>query len=171
MKTTIVPAQITTVEDKIAGNLSFTQLLLLTAPVFLGGAVFVLAPPLFRYTLLKAIFAGSVGLICSVLAIRIRGRIVLQWIATVVRYRIRPQFYLFNKNDTYLRSTANSLVDVPEYDQHTEVVNEYVTHQGIPTSEKARLESAIGDPRAKFHISAKKGVLRVYIHEIKEEGI
>jgi hypothetical protein len=36
MKTTIIPAQITTVEDKIAGNLSFAQILLFLAALFLG---------------------------------------------------------------------------------------------------------------------------------------
>ena len=29
MKTTVVPAQVTTVEDKIAGNLSFVQIIIL----------------------------------------------------------------------------------------------------------------------------------------------
>jgi hypothetical protein len=40
MKTTIVPAQVTTVEDRITARLTFTQLLLLVTPVFLSGAMF-----------------------------------------------------------------------------------------------------------------------------------
>ena len=40
MRTTVVPAQVTTVEDKIAGNLGLSQLLLLTLPVFGGSALF-----------------------------------------------------------------------------------------------------------------------------------
>ena len=33
MKLTVVPAQVTTIEDKIAGNLTLPQLLILSAPV------------------------------------------------------------------------------------------------------------------------------------------
>jgi hypothetical protein len=36
MRTRVIPAQITTVEDRIAGNLNLTQILLLMIPVILG---------------------------------------------------------------------------------------------------------------------------------------
>lgn len=45
MKTSIVPAQITTVEDKVAGNLSLPQLFLLSAPIFIGSLVYLIFPP------------------------------------------------------------------------------------------------------------------------------
>lgn len=172
MKTTIVPAQVTTVEDKIAGNLSFTQLLLLTTPVFLGGGVFILVPPIFGYTVFKLIVATTLAFICMTLAIRVRGKILAQWISVIVRYRLRPQHYLFNKNDIYLRDLhkepqqEKATLDLRQPD-----IGKHETTTHIPTHVMARIESAIIDPRAKFHLRAEKGALRVYIHEIKEEGV
>lgn len=172
MKTTVVPAQITTVEDKIAGNLSFTQLLLLTTPVFLGGAVFILIPPMFGYTVLKLVIATCLAFICIMLAIRIKGKILAQWIAVIARYRLRPQFYLFNKNDLFLRGrmkqSEQEVKTIPEEQILSETTD---TLSRIPTHQMAQIESAITDPRAKFHLKAEKGGLRVYIHEIKEESI
>lgn len=172
MKQTVVPAQITTVEDKIAGNLSFTQLLLLTTPVFLGGAVFILIPPMLGYTVFKLVVATCLAFICIVLAIRIKGKILAQWIAIIARYRLRPQFFLFNKNDLYLRLQAKQpeqkLETTPREQLLPEATNALLQ---IPTHQMAQIESAITDPRAKFHLKAEKGGLRVYIHEIKEESV
>ena len=40
MRTTVIPAQITTVEDKIAGSLNLTQILILMIPVFWATIVY-----------------------------------------------------------------------------------------------------------------------------------
>ena len=40
MKMTVVPAQVTTVEDRIIGNLGFSQILLLIVPVFAAAGIF-----------------------------------------------------------------------------------------------------------------------------------
>jgi len=48
MKTTTVPAQVTTVEDRLAGNLSLTQLLLLVCPVFVSCLIYVVFPPFIK---------------------------------------------------------------------------------------------------------------------------
>lgn len=45
MKTTVVPAQITTVEDKIAGSLTFTQIIMLVIPLLTSTAIYVLILP------------------------------------------------------------------------------------------------------------------------------
>ena len=46
MKTQVIPAQITTVEDKIVGSLTFSQLLLLLTPVALVALIYAFMPPL-----------------------------------------------------------------------------------------------------------------------------
>jgi len=48
MRTTIIPAQITTIEDKIAGSLNFSQILLLMAPVLWGTLVYTLFSPVMK---------------------------------------------------------------------------------------------------------------------------
>ena len=45
MKMTVVPAQVTTVEDRIIGSLGFSQILLLVIPIFVSAGVFALVPP------------------------------------------------------------------------------------------------------------------------------
>ena len=105
MKTTIVPAQVTTVEDKIAGNIGMSQLLLLITPIFAGSILFVVLPPFFNYSAYKAVLIVIMALFCATLAIRIHGKILLYWVAVLVRYNSRPKYFVYNKNDNYLRDT------------------------------------------------------------------
>lgn len=44
MRSTVIPAQVTTVEDTIAGNLTITQIMLLIAPVLLSTAIYAVVP-------------------------------------------------------------------------------------------------------------------------------
>lgn len=99
MKTTIIPAQITTVEDKIAGNLSFAQILLFLAALFLGTGVYIFLPAPMKFTLYKIPVIAVLSGIFLILSIRIKGRIILNWISIISSYYLRPRFYLFNKND------------------------------------------------------------------------
>ncbi len=107
MKTTVIPAQITTVEDKIAGNLNLTQIILLLSSLFVGTFVYTVLPNKMQFTAYKipliifefALFAG--------LSIRIKGRIVLQWLIVLIRYWMRPRIYIFNKNELYLRKVES----------------------------------------------------------------
>lgn len=103
MKTTVIPAQITTVEDKITGNLNLTQIILLLSSLLVGTFIYTVLPNKMQFTAYKipliifelALFAG--------LSIRIKGRIVLQWLIVLIRYWMRPRIYVFNKNELYLR--------------------------------------------------------------------
>lgn len=171
MKTTVVPAQITTVEDKVAGNLSFTQLLLLVLPVFVIGAIFALLPPLFNFSLLKLATSIVVAVLCMSLAIRIKGKILMSWIAVITKYRLRPMYYLFNKNEAHLRTHVSQLEPEPETKQQLETDGEKLAPALISTQELVRLQTAVDDPRANFHFKVRKGGLRVHIREVKKEGI
>lgn len=172
MKTTVVPAQITTVEDKIAGNLSVTQLMLLITPVLLTGLLFAVAPPMLQLTGYKLGIAVLFGLTCITLAVRIKGTLLLYWLITITRYNLRPQIHVLNKNDNYLR-----YIEIPFSPELEPLIEDAVIDVHIPllkqlaTTELVRLESAIGDPRAKFQLLVKKGGLHVSIHEIKEDSI
>jgi hypothetical protein len=55
MRSTVIPAQITTVEDKITGNLSLTQIILLIIPVFILTILFSLVPPVMKLGIFKTI--------------------------------------------------------------------------------------------------------------------
>lgn len=109
MRTTIIPAQITTVEDKIAGSLNMTQILILMFPVLWTALVYILFIPIMKLAPYKLGLIGIVILICLVLVIRIKDKIVADWLGVVLRYQFRPRYWLYNKNDLTSR-----IIDVPD---------------------------------------------------------
>lgn len=170
MKTAIVPAQITTVEDKVAGNLSLTQLLLLAAPVFIGSAIYIILPPSLGAAAYKLVLVTIIGVVFAVLAIRFKGRILMLWAITIARYNLRPRHYVYDKNDMYLRSEGKEDVEasVPSEIE----VNTQATKPLVPTTlttlDTVMLESIIANPKAKLHFKAdRKGGLNVHITEVK----
>jgi len=169
MKTTMVPAQVTTVEDKIAGSLSLSQLLLLCAPVFIDCGIYVVFPPFLKLTLLKAFVSFLIILGFGALAIRIKGKIVALWLVVILRYRLRPRYYIFNKNEAYLRDPlfqAPVQTEVAKSKHKLAKPKALLPKLAIP--EMVRLETVIADPRAKlkFRADRKRG-LRVFITEVK----
>ena len=167
MRTTVVPAQVTTVEDKIAGNLNFTQLLLMTTPVFLSGAIFAFLPPFMNLAVYKLAICGILASACLFLALRIKGEIMLSWISLIARYNLRPRYYLYNKNDVYLRKEVEQTKETETKPSKKELPVAD-TLKDIPVPLLVRLEHAVSDPGSKFHLQqTKKGALGVYIQENK----
>lgn len=173
MRMTIVPAQITTVEDRIAGKIGLSQLLLLISPVFGGSSIFVILPPFFAYAVYKAVLITCVAVLCGLLAIRIKGKILLFWAITLLRYNLRPRYYLFNKNSTHARDIVLP-ADVEE-----DVTEETTTKVELPakrinltTAERVQIEDLLMNPAANVHITAnKKGELRVHLTEVRQENV
>ena len=169
MKTTTVPAQVTTVEDRFAGNLSLSQLLLLVCPVFISCLVYVVFPPFIKLSIFKVCLSALIFLVFTIMSIRIKGKIILMWLLLVLKYRQRPRYYLFNKNDLNLR------VLVVEEPEEVNVVKTRVVEDAEPqpsiklaTPDLVRLELAIADPRSNFNFKTNKnGVLSVHITEIQ----
>lgn len=166
MKQTVVPAQVTTVEDKIAGNISFKQMLLLVAPVFLGGSMYVFLPPFLGYSIYKIVLWILFALVCSTLAVRIKGRLVIDWIVIRSKYNLRPTFYTYNKNSIQLRKKIDVELDAPDASEVKDKKT-YIHHE-VDFGRLKRLEEIILEPKANlvFH-ATKKGGLRVSIKEVK----
>jgi len=168
MRTTTVPAQITTVEDKIVGEISLVQLMLLVAPVFGGAGIFVVLPPFFGSAPYKIVVIVCLAVLFGMLAIRIKGKIVLMWLMIVLRYNARPRYYLFNKNDTVLR-------DIPKPEPPQKVAQavepEPKRHSLLPrlsTAELVKIENILANPDAKLHFKTnRKGELSVHITEVQ----
>lgn len=165
MKVTVVPAQVTTVEDKITGNLSLSQIALFCVPVFGGSLLYAALPPSMGYMLYKLIIIGVVSLIALGLSIRIKGKIVLQWLFILLRFHARPRLYLFTKNTTLHRE------DYPEAVRQTEVTmavkeKKPISLPKLDPSQRAYLYAKLDDPisRLKFE-TTKKGGLNVRISE------
>lgn len=103
MKTNPIPAQVTTVEDKIAANLSLSQLILLLAPLFISVFLFAVLPERMYFNPYKIILIALSLIVFLTLAVRFKERIVLTWLILLVAYYFRPHLFLFDKNDDYLR--------------------------------------------------------------------
>jgi hypothetical protein len=103
MRTTVIPAQITTVEDKIVGSLNITQLMLLMVPVFWTTIVYTLLTPAMHIVWYKIPMVLVVLIVSLGLAIRINGVVVFNWLFVILSYKLRPKLYVFNKNDIYLK--------------------------------------------------------------------
>ena len=71
MRTTIIPAQITTVEDKVAGSLNMTQVLILMTPILWTAIVYILLMPSMNLTSLKLVLIIISTTISGILALRI----------------------------------------------------------------------------------------------------
>lgn len=100
MRTTIIPAQITTVEDKIAGSLNMTQIMILMVPVLWTAVVYIIFIPTMKLAQYKFVLIFLSLFVCLTLALRIKDKIVAEWLGVLFRYRLRPKYYLFNKNNT-----------------------------------------------------------------------
>ena len=101
MRSKPIPAQITTVEDKIAGNLNLTQIMLLMVPVFFTTAAYAVFPPTMQLAIYKIPLVLVVLVLSLILSMRIKGKVVLNWLVILLRYNTRPRYYLFNKNDIH----------------------------------------------------------------------
>ncbi len=109
MRTTIIPAQITTVEDKVAGSLNMTQVLILMTPIFWTAIVYILLTPSMKFTSLKLVLVIISTTISGILALRIKDKIVAEWLGVLLKYRLRPKYWLYNKNDI-----TNRTIDIPD---------------------------------------------------------
>lgn len=168
MKSTVVPAQITTVEDKIAGNLSLSQLLLLVTPAFIGCAIYVILPPFLDMAAYKAVLMAIVLTAFALLAIRIKDKILLQWALIILRYNVRPRYHVFDKNSSHLRDVARTK---PEETVKEPLAAKEVKHVQLPqlsTADAVMLEGIIANPKANLRfMTDKKGALNVRFNEVK----
>lgn len=167
MRTTVVPAQVTTVEDKIAGNLGLSQLLLLTLPVFGGSALFVALPPFFSYATYKIVVIVCFAVLCATLAIRIKGKIVLLWAVVILRYNLRPRFYVFDRNSTHLRDVSQP-AKPEEVTAKAEPEKAVRIFPQLSTTDLVQVERLLSDPNSNLHLKTnRKGELSVHFTEVE----
>lgn len=170
MKVTVVPAQVTTVEDRIAGNLGFSQLMLLAMPVFSSAALFVVLPPFYKGALYKTILISVLFVVSSLLAIRIKGKLVLFWIMTLLNYNLRPRYYTFDKRTMAGREQYNAAL---QFEDEPVVVTKEKFEQSnlnLTPAELVALNDLMEHPDANLSFEAKKGGLYVRISQVNQES-
>jgi len=169
MKVTIVPAQVTTVEDRVAGNLGLTQLTLLAMPIFGGGILYIVMPPFFHAAIYKLLVIAALTIVCSLLAIRWNDRLLLLWLVILIRYHLRPQFYVYDKRSLQGRelTPAEPLTEIGE-ESLPKAKRKSV--RPLSPAELTALHRIINDPlnTLSFEIS-KKGGLYAHVPKVKPE--
>ncbi len=166
---TVVPAQVTTVEDRIIGTLGFSQILLLIVPVFASAGIFTLLPPFMGSAIYKYVVMGVVAMIFCILAIRIKGKIVAFWLVTILRYNLRPKYYLFNKNVTALRENYPIRKEQQEPEKTSPKATKKIARHQLDISATAKVLAALENPAARVRFeTGKKGNLHVRLTEIEE---
>lgn len=104
MRTTVIPAQVTTVEDTIAGSLNFTQIVLLVSSLFINTFIYALVPQRMLFSPVKIALMAAVFAIFILLSLRIKGRLVLSWLTILITYAVRPHIFIFSKNTLFARN-------------------------------------------------------------------
>lgn len=170
MRVTAIPAQVTTVEDRIVGSLNLSQLLLLCAPVFAGGLLYAVLPPTMNIVLYKLLVLAALAFACGLLSIRIKGAIVLHWAGILLRYWLRPRYYVFDKRSAHGRD---------QYKETSVEIAEEATNETPQPARKApqlsledvmRVQDLIANPAANIAFETKKRGLYVRITEVRQES-
>jgi hypothetical protein len=172
MRSQPIPAQITTVEDKIAGNLNLTQIMLLMVPVFFTTAAYAIFPPKMQLAMYKLPLVFLVLIICLILSMRIKGKVVLNWLVILLRYNIRPSYYMFNKNDVYLRTLDMPVFEKKQRRLFKKAPAKQEKKAQVPTfalHDLVKFQRVINDPNYSFVLKAgKKGGFNVSVGQIQK---
>jgi len=166
MKRSIVPAQITTVEDRVLGNLTPYQAGLISLPLIFGVLFYATLPPHFHLKLYKICIIAGLELIGAILSIRVDDQMLIFWLITRLRYNLRPRYYVYDKNDSYLR-------DMPDFNpvivekKATSEVAESSEVQEVAVSDAVRIEEIMADERVNLRFKTRNGRLHVVANEIK----
>ncbi|MDQ3099472.1 MAG: PrgI family protein [bacterium] len=167
MKTSIIPAQVTTVEDRIAGNFTLTQLLLLLMPLFISVGIYVLLPAKLHLNGYKVVLILFAPVVCFTLALRIKGKIILHWLFILSAYNLRPHFYIYNKNDSTLRAAILSPNEMRDIIKSSEAEAPDVKQRAeISIENKRKLTRFITNPNTGVRFQFKKGGIHVVTSQI-----
>lgn len=106
MKTTIVPAQVLTIEDRI-GNLSLTQICLLVVALIVDGAIGECMAPAMRLSSVKLLCMTFCSGIIGGLAFRMQETLLLNWVLLLLDYCFRARYFVYRHG---VRSSAMNAV-------------------------------------------------------------
>ena len=88
MRISIVPAEMTSIQDKIIGDLNMNQVILLSTPLIFTILVYLFIPPFSKLSLLKMIVCSISIISLAILSIKIDGKILLEHIENEIENNI-----------------------------------------------------------------------------------
>lgn len=160
-----VPTQITTVEDKLVSSFTIRQFMLLAVPIAFFILILVLMPPRADIVAYKVIASGFVAFIAMPLAIKIRGKLLLDWLFIAFRYMSRPQYYVYDKNTSYLRDMGEKPKKVAAESKELTETRDLFASKMLPPKERLRLQSLVEQGLSVNIEVGKRGELHVVVTE------
>jgi len=172
MRTRVIPAQITTVEDKIVGSLNLMQIMILMTPVFFTTLIYAVLPPSMSFVAYKLTLSAVSFMICLILSLRIKGKVVVNWLSILLRYNLRAKYYIYNKNEAYLRDLYLPTLEKEKAVKKALAKTNQITPT-IPITQRVKnlvtLENIVGSQEVEFRYRVnKKGGLNVAFEQIKK---
>lgn len=172
MRSTVIPAQITTVEDKIAGSLSMTQVMLLMIPVIFATLIYIILPARMQIETYKIVLVLVVLLFSVILSLRIKGIVILNWLTILLKYNSRAKYYIFNKNDIFLRDIVLPKTHKNKAKLFAKAVskNEAKVKSKLPlVQDSIRIKNFIKNPNYSLSLKpTKRGGLYVAVNKIEQ---
>ena len=120
----------------------------------------------------KLVLSVVVLVVCAILSLRIKGKVVVNWLSVLCRYNLRAKYFVYNKNEVYLRNLylpqtlKTSAVKEERIKTETNVQTALVIDQ---VKNLMSLENFIKNEEIDFRYKiGKKGGLNVAFEQIKK---
>ena len=167
MRTTVIPAQVTTIEDTIAGSLNLTQIALLLSSLLVITFIYAVFPKPMMISYYKVLLFVLTFATFGGLAVRIKGKIVLSWFFVLSAYYLRPRYYVFDKNDLTTRNFELFVKKTTPKAARKKAVSESKAERKVlAIGEMIQAENIFNNPNTSLSLSFKKGGLSVAVKEI-----
>lgn len=156
MRTTVIPAQITTVEDRIVASLNLTQIILLLSSLFVATFIYATFPPSLTFSIYKIPLFILTFTTFGALALRIKGKVVINWLLILSIYYLRPQYYVYNKNDLTTRTIGFVVKKNKAHARARAKVKEVAKTNNLSISDLVQIETALANPKTSFSVKFRK---------------
>jgi hypothetical protein len=164
MKSVPVPAQVTTIEDRIAGKLTLQQVVILVSALLMDFIVFAIFPSALKINFIKLLIITLITTFFSISSLRLKEKLVIYWVVLIIKYLARPRYYVYDKNDYYLRQNPATLdpenLKVTKPNKHP-----LPKKMNINTEDHLRIIQLISSDFLQLKFSKRKGALNVSVTE------
>jgi hypothetical protein len=168
VKSVTVPAEITGVKDKIGGYLMLNQVIILSSGLLLDFLIFIALPKFLTINLYKTTLMAIVFAVFGTLSIQYKGEIVLSWLLLILKYNLRPRYYIYDKNSLYLRNVSEPDFSANQKDTKTVNTKPSSYKSSISTNERLRFKSLEYNKKLSLSFKTVKGDLNVVVSEINK---
>jgi len=127
------------------------------APLLWTAIIYILLIPSMKLTSFKLVLIIISTATSGILALRIKDKIVAEWLGVLLKYRLRPKYYLFNKNDL-----TNRTLDIPELPVEQIVTRKTVKkisksqNMDLDIFDQVKLEHLINSGKVALHYQLSK---------------